>query len=395
MDPVDAWLPVAALAFAAMPGIRADDWLVTADLLLAAALAARHDRRASPARGSPAASCPRSSTLGDGRSSSGRSRVPSAALAAGAARRAGRGRGPRRDAARASTAGGPARDPGPARASCSRMPVVALFALLFASADAVFAELARTTLDLARSTSTSTTSSTGTLWVGVVAWGMAGLLAVAAGALPALVPGGPPPASARHARSAAARRPTARRHRRGGRAARWARRARPSMRAAAARSARSRRRRSSWLVDALFAAFVVLQLAYLFGGRDTLSVAGLTYADYARRGFFELVAVAVLAGTLVVALDLAVARRGRARSSAASLALLGADRPSCSLSAFVRLRLYQDAYGWTELRFVVAGRDRVAGGRARRSTAWLVLAPDDALDAPRARDPRRSSRSAG
>src|SRR5689334_37482 len=38
MDPVDAWLPVAALGFAAMPAIRADDWLVLADLLLAAAL---------------------------------------------------------------------------------------------------------------------------------------------------------------------------------------------------------------------------------------------------------------------------------------------------------------------------------------------------------------------
>ena len=48
----------------------------------------------------------------------------------------------------------------------------------------------------------------------------------------------------------------------------------------------------------------------------------MTYADYARRGFFELVAVAVLAGTLVVvprprrALALAgAARRGRSRCS--------------------------------------------------------------------------------
>src|SRR5690349_11356344 len=40
VDPVDAWLPAAALGFAAMPAIRSDDWLVTADLLLAAALTA-------------------------------------------------------------------------------------------------------------------------------------------------------------------------------------------------------------------------------------------------------------------------------------------------------------------------------------------------------------------
>ena len=43
------------------------------------------------------------------------------------------------------------------------------------------------------------------------------------------------------------------------------------------------------------------------------------------------------------------------------------------LSAFVRLRLYQDAYGWTELRFVVVAAIlwlAVALGIA----AWLVLA---------------------
>ena len=59
---------------------------------------------------------------------------------------------------------------------------------------------------------------------------------------------------------------------------------------------------------------MVLQLAYLFGGRDTLAVARMTYADYARHGFFELVAVAVLAGLLVVCLDLAVRWRSRVSS---------------------------------------------------------------------------------
>ena len=40
MDPADAWLAPAALVLASMAVIRADDWLVTLDLLLAAALAA-------------------------------------------------------------------------------------------------------------------------------------------------------------------------------------------------------------------------------------------------------------------------------------------------------------------------------------------------------------------
>ena len=105
------------------------------------------------------------------------------------------------------------------------------------------------------------------------------------------------------------------------------------------------------VVDVLFGVFVALQLAYLFGGRDTLALAGLTYAEYARRGFFELVIVAVLAGTLVIALHAAADRRSRLLLGA-SLALLGLTAVVL-LSALLRLRLYQEAYGWTELRFVV------------------------------------------
>ena len=53
-------------------------------------------------------------------------------------------------------------------------------------------------------------------------------------------------------------------------------------------------------VDALFVFFVALQVAYLFGGIDTLNATGLTYSSYARRGFFELIAVAVLAAAVVL-----------------------------------------------------------------------------------------------
>src|SRR4029079_13270344 len=42
-------------------------------------------------------------------------------------------------------------------------------------------------------------------------------------------------------------------------------------------------------IDALFALFVGLQLAYLFGGLDTMAAGGITYASYARRGLFSLV----------------------------------------------------------------------------------------------------------
>ena len=233
----------------------------------------------------------------------------------------------------------------------------------------MFAELARSTLTW-RLDLDLTTVVDRTLWVGVVAWGMAGLLAIAAGGLPALVPGGTARLDGGSAPDGPAL-PTD-----GPPPPPWW--TGGSLGAASAAQMRQPLRLGSieaatvlWLVVALFASFVVLQLAYLFGGRDTLSVAGLTYSDYARRGFFELVAVAMLAGMLVVALDLAVARRGRAQL-VASLALLGLTGVVL-LSAFVRLRLYQDAYGWTELRFVVVAAIlwlAVALGIA----AWLVLA---------------------
>ena len=104
-------------------------------------------------------------------------------------------------------------------------------------------------------------------------------------------------------------------------------------------------------VDAVFVLFVALQAAYLFGGLDTLGATGLTYAEYARRGFFELVIVAVLAGGIVIGAE----RSTRSRSQL----LLGAAICLVLLtgivlaSAALRLRLYQEAYGWTELRLYV------------------------------------------
>ena len=231
------------------------------------------------------------------------------------------------------------------------IPIVLLFALLFASADAVFAELARSALTLPIHVDLDDLAERAIV-VTAVAWLGAGWLALAAGRLPLLIPGSRPgpPAPPRADRSLGA-----------ASAADMARGAGPLGSTEAATIL--------VVVDVLFAAFVVLQLAYLFGGRDTLAVAGMTYADYARRGFFELVAVAVLAGMLVVCLDLAVRWRSRIQLAAA-LALL-ALTAVVLVSAFVRLRLYQDAYGWTELRFLVV----VAIGwlaTALALTAWLL-----------------------
>jgi hypothetical protein len=133
-------------------------------------------------------------------------------------------------------------------------------------------------------------------------------------------------------------------------------------------------------IDALFVFFVGLQVAYLFGGIDTLNATGLTYSAYARRGFFELIAVAVLAGGLLFAVELVVAKRGRLYLAAALT--LGLATLVIVMSAAYRMHLYQLAYGWTEQRFyALAGIAWLGAGGAcaavlvwRDATRWLLHA---------------------
>ena len=105
------------------------------------------------------------------------------------------------------------------------------------------------------------------------------------------------------------------------------------------------------VVNGIFLVFVGLQAAYLFGGLDTLEASGLSYAEYARRGFAELVVVAFLAGSLIIGVDCLARRRTvGVLIGAVGLTLLTGVVVA---SAALRLMLYQDAYGWTELRLYV------------------------------------------
>jgi hypothetical protein len=107
------------------------------------------------------------------------------------------------------------------------------------------------------------------------------------------------------------------------------------------------------LVDALFLGFVLVQAVYLFGGSDTLARTGLTYSEYARRGFFELVTVAALVLGLILLVDWLtrfVAGRGRLIINLLHGGLIGLTLLILA-SALFRMRLYQQEFGLTELRF--------------------------------------------
>jgi len=237
-----------------------------------------------------------------------------------------------------------------ARGILIAVPIVAGFGLLLTSADAVFARVVGNVLsvpfdiaDLAGRLS----------MVVIVAWAVGGLLAVAGDAAPfrlAAVDGALGEDLSRDL-------------------------------AAVAGSVGGRLRASTEAlvvlvaVDVLFAAFVVLQLAYLFGGQVIVAATGVTYSDYAREGYFQLVAVVAGAGMLLAVAELA-ARRPEGRSRAfilAALTLLGLTAVILA-SAAVRLGLYQQIYGWTELRFYVAA-----------SIGWLAIGGAVAIAAPRPR----------
>jgi hypothetical protein len=105
-------------------------------------------------------------------------------------------------------------------------------------------------------------------------------------------------------------------------------------------------------VNLLFAAFVGVQFRYFFGGQSNITVAGFTYSDYARRGFGELVVVAVFALGLGLLLQILTPRRqASARWGFDGLVFVLVALTGIILaSAFQRLQLYEEAYGFTELR---------------------------------------------
>lgn len=105
-------------------------------------------------------------------------------------------------------------------------------------------------------------------------------------------------------------------------------------------------------VNFLFLIFIILQLTYLFGGESNISSQGFTYAEYARRGFFELIAVAILSLLLLLAVDKYIIRKEEEHSLTFKIlsTSLIAQVILVMSSAYMRLALYEDAYGFTTLR---------------------------------------------
>lgn len=105
-------------------------------------------------------------------------------------------------------------------------------------------------------------------------------------------------------------------------------------------------------IDVLFIAFVVIQMRYLFGGAANITETGYTFAEYARRGFGELVAVAILSLLVYLGLNTISKRETKGARIGFSVVsiLLMANVLVMLASSLQRLMLYEEAYGFSELR---------------------------------------------
>lgn len=138
-------------------------------------------------------------------------------------------------------------------------------------------------------------------------------------------------------------------------------------------------------LDLVVVAFLVVQLVAAVGGHEYVQrTAGLSYAEYAREGFGQLLAATVL--TLVV---LAVAVRHAPRTTRAdvvltraALAVLCLATTGVVVSALRRMDLYVEAYGLTRLRLVAVAVEVALGvvlllvlvAGLRRHAPWLPRA---------------------
>jgi hypothetical protein len=119
------------------------------------------------------------------------------------------------------------------------------------------------------------------------------------------------------------------------------------------------------LLNLLFLLFVIVQFRYFFGGAALVQDSdGLTYAEYYRRGFFELVTVAALVLPVLLVAHWLL-RKGKPAHERIFRLLAGMQVFLLFVimaSAVRRMLLYQSEYGLTELRLYTTA-----------FMAWLAL----------------------
>lgn len=105
-------------------------------------------------------------------------------------------------------------------------------------------------------------------------------------------------------------------------------------------------------VNVIYVVFTIIQFTYLFGGIDSLLPQDVTYAEYARRGFFELVAVTLINVSIMT--GVINFTKNENINAAKALKILNSFLVGFTIvmlvSASSRMSLYEETYGYTYLR---------------------------------------------
>ncbi len=101
------------------------------------------------------------------------------------------------------------------------------------------------------------------------------------------------------------------------------------------------------MINILLIAFVGFQFAYLFGGTENITLTNLTYAEYARRGFFELAAASGIIFSIALFVLIMTKKRGNKLPLWVQLCTvcLCLCNGVLLVSALKRMLLYIDVYG--------------------------------------------------
>jgi hypothetical protein len=104
-----------------------------------------------------------------------------------------------------------------------------------------------------------------------------------------------------------------------------------------------------FFVNLVYLLFAIVQFQYLFSG--TLQ-AGFSFAEYARRGFFELIFVTMINYCILIS-TISFIKNQQSKIIKTLLTFLIVFSTVLLSSAYVRMMLYEQAYGFTSLRFLV------------------------------------------
>jgi hypothetical protein len=110
------------------------------------------------------------------------------------------------------------------------------------------------------------------------------------------------------------------------------------------------------VVNAVYLLFTIVQFSYFFAAGDGILPDGTNYAEYARRGFAELVLVTMINFSLLLGGIHRVKVEGNTRVVMflkVMLSMLVGSTVVMLISAHLRLAMYEEAYGYTTTRILV------------------------------------------